>query len=95
MSKLMTDSEALMYFLFDGSDASDTPISRMITDLKEATLACTEIRVTIEYVDPDRMRNMLDRVNTILVESWQNILALQSDFKDLIDTHFKEGGVTQ
>ena len=92
MSKLMTDSKALMDFFFGATDASETPIYLMIKRLKEATLACTELRVTIEYEDAEKMRKMLDDVNTTLVESWQNMLDLQNDFKDLIELHFKEGG---
>lgn len=93
MSKLMTDSKALMEFLFDGTIPSDTPLQTMIKNLKEATLVCTELRVTIEYEDAEKMRKMLDDVNTTLVESWQNMLDLQNDFKDIIELHFKKGGV--
>ncbi len=93
MSKLMTDSKAMMDFLFQGTVLSDTPLYTMIEDLKEAALDCTELRVTIDYGDIDEMRKKLDRVNEILVESWQTMLGLQNDFKDIIELHFKKGGV--
>ena len=90
MSKLMTDSQFMMDFLFKGVNAEDTPLSINLGNLKQATFNCTELRVICEYEDPETIRKKIDEVNTVLVETWHNMLAMRNDFKDLIDSNFKE-----
>lgn len=80
----MTDSEFLMEFLFDGSEPEDTPLACTINRLKLASFNCTEMRVTCDYEDSEVIRQKMDEVNVVLVETWQYLLNLQKDFKDLI-----------
>ena len=82
MSKLVTDSQFLMEFLFDEIGLEET-----IVNLKQAAFDCTELRVICQYDDPEVIREKLDSVNTVLVETWRNMLALRNDFKDLIEKH--------
>lgn len=95
MSKLMTDSQVLMNLLFDGSDPSDTTLQYLIDKLKESTLTIAEMRVCMEFLPEDERRERLDQIDTTLVETWRMMLALQNEFKDLIDAHFKKGGAQQ
>ena len=92
MSKLMTDSKVLMDLLFDGTAPDDTPLQDMIDSLKEATLKIAEMRACLYYMDKEESNKSLDIINTTLVETWKNMLALQNEFKDLIVEHFKKGG---
>lgn len=80
----MTDSEFLMEFLFDGIEPEDTPLACTINRLKLASFNCTEMRVTCDYEDSEVIRQKMDEVNVVLVETWQYLLNLQKDFKDLI-----------
>ena len=90
MTKLVTDSKALMDLFFTGTAADDTPIADTIARLKEAAFACTQLRVTAEYEEPDTIRRQLDTVNATIVETWKQLLALQNDFKDLAEAHFNK-----
>lgn len=90
MSKLMTDSKVLTDLLFDGTSPTDTPIANTIASLKEAAFACTELRVTAGYEDPDVVRAKLDGVNVAIVETWQTLFALLNDFRDLTAMRFKD-----
>ena len=93
MSKLMTDSQVLMNLLFDGSDPSDTMLQYLIDKLKESSLSIAEMRVCMEFLTEDERRERLNKIDTTLVETWRQMMALQNEFKDLIDVHFKKGGV--
>ena len=95
MSKLMTDSQCLMELLFGGCDPSDTMLQYLIDRLKESTLTIAEMRVCMEYLTEEERRERLDKIDTTLVETWRQMLALQNEFKDLIDAHFKKGGAQQ
>ena len=95
MSKLMTDSKVLMEFLFGGCDPSDTLLQYLIDKLKESTLTIAEMRVCMEFLSEDERRERLDKIDTTLVETWRQMLAIQAEFKDLIEAHFKKGGVQQ
>ena len=90
MSKLVTDSKFLMDFLFAGVDAEDTPLANTISLLKEATLTCAEMRVTVAYKTWDELRKDLDVINDALVDAWQKMLGLQNEFGDLIEKKMKE-----
>ena len=90
MSKLMTDSKVLMDFLFMGACAEDTPINQLIKDLKAATLSAAEMRACVIWMPEEDVCERLDVINTALVESWQQILAIRNEFKTLIDRHFDE-----
>lgn len=90
MSKLVTDSEFLMDFLFDGSSPDDTPLGETVNNLKQAAFDCTELRVTCQYDEPEVIREKLDSVSTVLVETWHYMLAMRNDFKDLIEKNFRE-----
>ena len=90
MSKLMTDSKVLMDFLFLGVIAEDTPINQLIQELKAATLSAAEMRACVKWMPEEDVCERLDVINTALVESWQQILAIRNEFKDLIDRHFDE-----
>ena len=92
MSKLLTDSKCLMELLFGGFDPSDTMLQYLIDRLKESTLTIAEMRVCMEYLTEEERRERLDKIDTTLVETWRQMLALQNEFKDLIDAHFKKGG---
>lgn len=92
MSKLLTDSKCLMELLFDGSDPSDTMLQYLIDKLKESYLTIAEMRVCMEFLSEDERRQRLDKIDTTLVETWRMMLALQNEFKDLIEEHFKKGG---
>lgn len=90
MSKLVTDSKALMDLLFSGTSSNDTPIHSLIDGLKEATLKCAELRACMKWMDEGVVGEHLDVINTALVESWQQMLELQNEFKDLAEKHFQE-----
>lgn len=90
MSKLVTDSKFLMDLLFDGADPDDTPLAATIAQLKDATLTCAEMRVTVEYKTWDELRKDLDVINVALVDAWQKMLGLQNEFGDLIEKKLKE-----
>lgn len=92
MSKLMTDSQVLMELLFGGCDPSDTMLQYLIDQLMESTLTIAEMRVCMQYMSEDERRERLDKIDTTLVETWRQMLALQNEFKDLIEAHFKKGG---
>ena len=92
MSKLLTDSKCLMDLLFGGFDPSDTMLQYLIDKLKESTLTIAEMRVCMEFLPEDERRQRLDKIDTTLVETWRMMLALQNEFKDLIEEHFKKGG---
>lgn len=92
MSKLMTDSNVLMEFLFSGCDPSDTILQYLIDKLKEATLSVAEMRVCIQYMPEEERRERLDKISTTLIETWRQMLGLQNEFKDLIEENFKKGG---
>lgn len=89
MSKIVTDSEFLMEFLFDGKTPDETPLNDTIDNLKQAAFDCTELRVSCQYEAPEVIREKLDSVNTVLVETWHYMLALRNDFKDLIEKNFE------
>lgn len=93
MSKLMTDSKVLMDLLFEGTAPNDTPLQNIIDHLKEATLKAAEMRACVQYMPEEEAYECLDEINTTLVETWKQMLGLQNEFKDLIEAHFKEGGV--
>ena len=100
MSKLMTDSHALMDLLFEGCAPDDTPLYCTIDQLKNATLKAAEMRACVKYMAEEDACECLDKINTALVETWKLMLEIQNDFKDLIEEHFKrwqaqfeEGGV--
>ncbi len=95
MSKLLTDSKCLMELLFDGSGPSDTMLQYLIDKLKESSLTIAEMRVCMEFLTEDERRERLNKIDTTLVETWRQMMALQNEFKDLIDAHFKKGGVKQ
>lgn len=84
----MTDSDFLIDFLFDGNNPDDTPLACTINRLKLASFNCTEMRVTCDYEDSEVIRQKMDEVNVVLVETWQYLLNFQKDFKDLIDHKF-------
>lgn len=90
MSKLMTDSKELMDFLFLGASAEDTPINQLIKELKAATLSAAEMRACVKWMPEEDVCDRLDVINIALVESWQQMLAIRNEFKDLIDEKFKE-----
>ncbi len=92
MSKLMTDSKVLMDWLFGGCDSSDTMLQYLVDKLKESSLTIAEMRVCMEYLTEDERRERLDKIDTTLVETWRQMLALHNEFKDLIDAHFEKGG---
>lgn len=89
MSKLVTDSQFLMDFLFEGNDPEETPLATTISQLKEATLTCAEMRVTVEYKTWDELRKDLDVINVALVDAWQKMLGIQNEFGDLIEKKMK------
>lgn len=90
MSKLVTDSKFLMEFLFDGTDAEDTPINNLIKILKNATLSTAEMRACSQWMTDEEIWEHLDVINTALVQSWQQMLSLRNEFKDLIEKHFEQ-----
>lgn len=90
MSKLMTDSQCLMDFLFGGCAPDDTEIHCLISHLKEAALSCLEICVAVDYEDHDVLRKRLADINYTITNTWSSLASLQNDFKDLIDEHFKQ-----
>lgn len=90
MSKLVTDSKFLMEFLFDGTDAEDTPINNLIKILKNATLSTAETRACSQWMTDEEIWEHLDVINTALVQSWQQMLSLRNEFKDLIEKHFEQ-----
>lgn len=103
MSKLMTDSQFLMDLLFEGTGYDDTPIYSTIEELKKCAFDCMEMRIT-GYTLTNEQKEKLDGFNAVFVETWRMLSAIQNDFKDLIEEHFrqwykkngfKEGGVTQ
>lgn len=90
MSKLVTDSQALMEFLFEGASIEDTPINDLTKKLKTATLTCAEMRASVKWMPEEDVRDRLDIINSALVMAWQQMLELDNDFKDLREKHFKK-----
>lgn len=88
MSKLVTDSEVLYFLLFDGTAPDDTPLYGLIERLKEATLDCAEMRVTVDFERPEVLRERISSVEFALTEAWRQLLAVQNEFKDLIEKSF-------
>ena len=89
MSKLMTDSQCLMELLFNGVDTDDTPIHCTIEELKKCAFDCMEMRIT-GYTLTNEQKEKLDGFNTVFVETWRMLSAIENDFKDLIEEHFKQ-----
>lgn len=83
MSKLVTDSKVLMDLLFDDKAMQNTQLYAMIESLKDATLKCSELCVTIEFEDFEATRRKLADINLTLTDTWRNLALLQNDFKDL------------
>ena len=88
MSKLLTDSEVLHFLLFDGAAPDDTPLYCLIAKLKEATLTCAEMRVTVDFEQPEVLRERISAVEFTLTDAWRQLLALQNEFSDLIEKSF-------
>ena len=89
MSKLITDSQVLMDLLFEGCAPDDTPIYCLIERLKEATMNCAEMRVTVEFERKEALRERISAVESALVMAWRQLLAVQNEFTDLTEEHFK------
>lgn len=81
MSKLITDSKVLMDLLTE-----DDNLQLVIDDLKNATLTCSELCVTIEFEDFEATRKRLAQVNMALTNTWRTLAMLKNDFKDLNTT---------
>ena len=89
MSKLMTDSQCLMDLLFEGADTDDTPIHGTIDELKKCAFDCMEMRIT-GYSLTSAQKEKLDGFNAVFVETWRMLSAIENDFKDLIEEHFRQ-----
>ena len=81
MSKLITDSKVLMDLLTE-----DDNLQLVIDDLKDATLTCSELCVTIEFEDFEATRKRLATVNMALTNAWRTLAMLKNDFKDINTT---------
>lgn len=90
MSKIVTDSDVLMNFLFDGTAPDDTPVHCLIESLKKATLDCAEMRVTVGFEETETLRKRVSDIEFTLVETWRTLLAMENEFRDLIEESFTE-----
>lgn len=80
MSKeISLNYQALKDLLFDGTGSKeDTQIYYMIEHLKNASLTCSELCVTVEYETPQATRERLAEINRTLAETWRTLEEVQT-----------------
>ena len=91
MSKLLTDSSTLTDLLKPGLDIDDNLLSTHIDALKQAAFDCMEIQVSGHVMTEEELKKIAESMGRALIEAWQVLSALKSDFADLL-TPDKQGG---
>lgn len=91
MSKLITDSQTLSDLLLPGTDADDNLLTGHIDGLKQAAFDCMEIQVTGHIMTEEELEKKTKRMGMAIIEAWQMLSALKTDFADLLDPD-KKGG---
>lgn len=91
MSKLITDSKTLLDLLNPGTTADDNLLDAHISALKQCAFDCMEIQVTGEVMTGKDLEEKTKRMGTAIIEAWQMLSALKSDFEDLLVPK-EEGG---
>jgi len=91
MSKLITDSQTLSDLLLSGVDADDNLLTGHINSLKQAAFDCMEIQVTGYVMTEEELEKKTKRMGLAIIEAWQMLSDLKTDFADLLDPD-KKGG---
>ena len=91
MSKLMTDSKTLTDLLAAGTAAEDNLLQGHIDALKQCAFDCMEIQVTGCIMTDEALKEKTARMGLAIIEAWQMLSALKSDFADLLEPK-EEGG---
>ncbi len=80
MSKLLTDSETLMYWLKAGVSADDCQLCYMIKNLKQAIVDIAILQPDVDEQQVETLRSVNETIVTIL----RDLQSLKSDFQDII-----------
>lgn len=91
MSKLMTDSKTLTGLLQPGSTPDDNTLTEHIEALKQCAFDCLELQVSWHVMTVEEIKKKTERMNVAIVEAWQTLSALKSDFADMLDPDAKGG----
>lgn len=91
MSKLMTDSKTLTGLLLTGTTADDNSLTGHIEALKQCAFDCMEIQVTGSVMTDEELKEKTQRMGTAIIEAWQMLSALKSDFADMLEPDEKGG----
>ena len=91
MSKLLTDSKTLTDLLKPGLDIDDNLLSAHIDALKQAAFDCMEIQVSGHVMTEEELKKKSESMGRALIEAWQVLSALKSDFADLLTPDEKGG----
>lgn len=91
MSKLMTDSKTLTDLLKPGLNIDDNLLSTHIDALKQAAFDCMEIQVSGYVMTEEELKKKAESMGRALIEAWQVLSALKSDFADLLTPDEKGG----
>ena len=91
MSKLMTDSQTLSDLLMPGLDEDDNLLSSHSNALKQCAFDCMEIQVTGYVMTQEDLKEKTTRMGQAVIEAWQMLSALKSDFADMLQPEEKGG----
>ena len=92
MSKLMTDSKTLTDLLDAGITEDDNLLSTHIEALKQAAFDCMEIQVTGQVMTDDELKEKSVSIGRAIIEVWQVLSALKTDFVDILTPSKEKGG---
>lgn len=86
MSKLITDSEALMWLLTPGAAENDSNLYYKAEALKKAASACSLRRTELKLTAADeKTQALLDDTADTLIDTYQFFSQLLKEFDDLVN----------
>ena len=86
MSKLITDSEALMWLLTPGAAENDSNLYYKTEALKKAASACSLRRTELKLTAADeKTQALLDDTADTLIDTYQFFSQLLKEFDDLVN----------